>query len=74
MVVNLDLAGVAASSGAACAEGEPVPSFVLEAMGFSPDWSVGGLRLTLGHTNDEADVARVLEVLPPIVERLRADE
>jgi cysteine desulfurase len=62
------------SSGAACAEGEPVPSFVLEAMGLSPEWSIGGLRLTLGRGNDEADVARVLEVLPGIVERLRADE
>jgi len=74
VVVNLDLEGIAASSGAACAEGEPVPSFVLEAMGFSPDWSIGGLRLTLGHMNDEADVMRVLEVLPTIVERLRAIE
>jgi cysteine desulfurase len=72
VVVNLDLDGVAASSGAACADGEPVPSFVLEAMGFSPDWSIGGLRLTLGRSNSEADVARVLEVLPGIVERLRS--
>ena len=52
----------------------PVPSFVLEAMGLSPDWSIGGLRLTLGRVNDEADVTRVLEVLPGIVKRLRADE
>ena len=74
VVVNLDLEGIAASSGAACADGEAVPSFVLEAMGLAPDWSIGGLRLTLGHANDEADVTRVLEVLPGIVERLRADE
>ena len=74
LVVNLDLEGFAASSGAACAEGEPEPAFVLAAMGFPPDWSTGSLRLTLGHANDEADVARVLEVLPGIVERLRAGE
>jgi cysteine desulfurase len=74
VVVNLDLEGIAASSGAACTEGEPVPSFVLEAMGFSPEWSIGGLRLTLGRDNDETDVARVLEVLPRVVEQLRADE
>jgi len=71
-VLNLDLEGIAASSGAACAEGEPEPSFVLAAMGLAPEWSIGSLRLTLGHANDESDVERVLEVLPPIVERLRA--
>jgi len=72
VVLGLDVEGIAASSGAACAEGEPEPSFVLAAMGLSPDWSIGSLRLTLGHANDEADVARVLEVLPAVVERLRA--
>jgi len=72
LVLGLDLEGIAASSGAACAEGEPEPSFVLTAMGLFPDWSIGSLRLTLGHANDEPDVARVLEVLPGIVERLRA--
>jgi cysteine desulfurase len=72
VVLNLDLAGIAASSGAACAEGEPEPSFVLVALGLTPEWSIGGLRLSLGHANDEADVARILEVLPGIVSRLRA--
>jgi cysteine desulfurase len=72
IVLNLDLEGIAASSGAACAEGDPEPSFVLAAMGLSAEWSIGSLRLTLGHSNDEADVARVLEVLPGIVKRLRA--
>jgi cysteine desulfurase len=71
-VLDLDMQGVAASSGAACAEGEPEPSFVLAAMGLPPDWSVGSLRLTLGRSNDEADVERVLEVLPGVIERLRA--
>lgn len=72
VVLNLDLAGIAASSGAACAEGEPEPSFVLVALGLTPEWSTGGLRLSLGHANDEADVARILEVLPGVVRRLRA--
>jgi len=72
VVLNLDLAGIAASSGAACAEGEPEPSFVLVALGLTPEWSVGSLRLSLGHANDEADVARILEVLPGVVRRLRA--
>jgi cysteine desulfurase len=70
-VLELDLEGIAVSSGAACAEGEPEPSFVLEAMGLPPDWSIGSLRLTLGRSNDEADVERVLEVLPGIIQRLR---
>ncbi|TET53533.1 MAG: cysteine desulfurase [Anaerolineales bacterium] len=71
LVLNLDLAGIAASSSAACAAGEPEPSFVLRAMGIPPDWSIGSLRLTLGRGNDESDAARIAEVLPPIVERLR---
>ena len=72
LVLSLDLAGIAASSGAACAAGDPVPSFVLTAMGLLPEWGLGSLRLTLGRANDENDVARVLEVLPGILERLRA--
>jgi cysteine desulfurase len=72
VVLDLDVQGIAASSGAACAEGGPEPSFVLSAMGLSPEWSIGSLRLTLGHANSEEDVARVVEVLPGIVERLRA--
>ncbi len=72
VVVALDLEGIAASSGAACAEGEPEPTAVLMAMGFAPDWGTGSLRLTLGRSNDEADVDRVLKVLPPIIERLRS--
>jgi len=71
IVQALDLDGIAASSGAACAEGEIEPSFVLDAMGFEPEWGVGSLRLTLGRSNEQRDVDRVLEVLPGVVERLR---
>ena len=73
VVLSLDLEGIAASSGSVCVEGEPQPSFVLTAMGFSPDWSIGSLRFTLGQANDESDVSHVLEVLPGIVQRLRAN-
>ncbi len=72
IVVDLDLAGIAASSGAACAEGEPEPSFVLTALGLSPEWSLGALRLTLGRSNDEHDISRVLDALPAIISRLRS--
>ncbi len=72
VVIGLDLEDIAAGSGAACARGEPEPSFVLAAMGLPADWSVGSLRLTLGHANDESDVERVIRVLPGVVERLRA--
>jgi cysteine desulfurase len=74
VVLHLDQEGIAASSGAACAEGEPEPSFVLAAMGLPPEWGIGSLRLSLGHANDKADVARVLETLPGIVAQLRAGE
>jgi cysteine desulfurase len=73
VVIALDLEGIAASSGAACAEGESRPSPVLEAMGIPPEWAIGALRLSLGRQNTETDVDAVLEVLPPIIARLRAE-
>ncbi len=71
LVVALDLEGIAASSGAACLEGEPEPSFVLKAMGLPPEWGIGSVRFSLGRGNTEADVEAVLEVLPRIVAQLR---
>jgi cysteine desulfurase len=71
IVLALDMEDIAASSGAACIEGEPEPSFVLMAMGLAPEWGIGSLRLTLGRSNDEADVDRILEVLPGIIKKLR---
>ncbi|MGD1993431.1 MAG: cysteine desulfurase family protein [Anaerolineae bacterium] len=73
VVVALDLEGIAVSSGAACAGGESVSSFVLEAMGFSPSWGIGAVRFSLGRDNTEADVDEVLKVLPPIIARLRSE-
>lgn len=72
VLMALDLAGVAASSGSACASGAPTPSHVLTAMGFSPAHAMGALRLTLGRENTEADVDFVVETLPGIVARMRA--
>jgi cysteine desulfurase len=72
ILIGLDLLGVAASSGSACASGAPTPSHVLTAMGFDPQDAMGALRLTLGRENTEADVDFVVESLPEIVARLRA--
>jgi cysteine desulfurase len=72
MLLNLDLAGVCASSGSACSSGELEPSHVLLAMGIPPEVAHGSLRLTLGRENTDEDVDYVLEILPGIVEKLRA--
>jgi cysteine desulfurase len=72
LIIALDLAGVAASSGAACTTGSLEPSHVLLAIGLSREVAQGSLRLTLGRSTTEADVSFVLEELPRVVSRLRA--
>lgn len=72
ILLALDLAGVAASSGSACTTGSVEPSHVLVAMGVPADLARGSLRITLGRENRAADIERLLTVLPPIVERMRA--
>ena len=74
MLIALDLAGVAASSGSACATGAPTPSHVLTAMGYGPQEAMGALRLTLGRENTVADVEFVVAKLPEIVARIRGDK
>jgi cysteine desulfurase len=71
VLIALDLAGIAASSGSACTSGSHRPSHVLEAMGVSAKDAVGGLRLTLGHSNTPADVTYLLEKLPQIVSQIK---
>jgi cysteine desulfurase len=71
IILGLDLAGVAVSSGSACTSDAPEPSHVLLAMGMLPNRAQGAIRFSLGRENTEADVDHVLEALPPIVERLR---
>jgi len=72
IIMGLDLAGVAVSSGSACTSAELSPSHVLLAMGVPPAVAQGSIRFGLGRENSDADVDYVLEKLPPIVERLRA--
>ncbi|MDY6875979.1 MAG: cysteine desulfurase NifS [Chloroflexota bacterium] len=72
IIMGLDLAGVAVSSGSACTSAELAPSHVLLAMGVPPAVAQGSIRFSLGRENSEADVDYVLEKLPPIIERLRA--
>ncbi len=72
LLLNLDLKGIAASSGSACTSGSLEASHVLLAMGIPHEIAHGSLRLTLGRKTTEAEIDYLLEVLPPIVEKLRA--
>jgi cysteine desulfurase len=72
IVLGLDLKGVAVSAGSACTSGNVEPSYVLVAMGIALDWAMGSVRATLGRLNTDADIDYVLEVLPPLVERIRS--
>jgi cysteine desulfurase len=71
VLMALDLAGIAASSGSACTSGSLEPSHVLTAMGISEELARGSLRVTLGKENTVAEIDRFLDVLPGIVARLR---
>jgi len=72
LLLNLDLEGIAASTGSACSSGSLEPSHVLLALGLSHQLAHGSLRFTMGLYTTEEDIERVLAVLPPIVARLRA--
>lgn len=71
MLLSLDMKGIAASTGSACTSGSLEPSHVLLAMGVPHEDAHGSLRLTLGKDNTEEDVDYFLEVMGPIVEKLR---
>lgn len=71
IVVALDLEGIAVSTGAACTSGSVQPSAVLLGLGLSRDDARSAVRFSLGRTTTAAEIARVLAVLPPIVERAR---
>jgi cysteine desulfurase len=71
ILLNLDMMGVAASSGSACTSGSLEPSHVLTAMGFSHEVAHGSLRLSLGKENTLEEIEYVLEILPGVVEKLR---
>ena len=69
---ELDRAGVEVSTGSACSSGQQAPSHVLLAMGLSPEEAHASVRFSLGDDNTEEEVDRIGDVLPPVVERLRA--
>ena len=71
LLLMLDMNGICASSGSACTSGSLDPSHVLLSIGLKHEVAHGSLRLSLGENNTEEDVDYILEVLPPIVERLR---
>lgn len=72
LLIGLDLAGIAVSSGSACSSGTLEPSHVLKAMGLSHGRTLGSIRFSLGASNTDAEIDRVIAVLPPLVEKLRS--
>jgi len=72
LLLNLDMKGIAASSGSACTSGSLDPSHVLLAMGLDHATAHGSLRLSLSGFNREEEVDEFLTVFPAIVERLRS--
>jgi cysteine desulfurase len=72
ILLSLDIMGIFASSGSACASKTLQPSHVLLALGLKPEDAHGSLMLTLGRDNTQDDVDRLKSVMPDIVERLRA--
>ena len=72
LLLRLDLAGVAASSGSACTSGALDPSHVLMALGLTEAQAQGSLRLTLGTDTTAEEIDAVLDRLPPIVADLRS--
>jgi len=71
LLLNLDLEGIAVSSGSACTSGSLEPSHVLLAMGIPPEIAQSAIRFSLGWSNTLEDVDYTVEVLPRIVQRLR---
>jgi len=72
LLVLLDLAGIAASLGSACAAGAAEPSHVLGAMGRDEAAARSGLRLSLGPTTTAEEIDRVIATLPQLVAQIRA--
>ena len=71
LLLALDIAGIAASSGSACTSGSIDPSHVLTAIGLPEELAKGSLRLTLGDNNTDDDIDYILKVLPDTVKKLR---
>jgi cysteine desulfurase len=71
LLMLLDSEGFACSSGSACKTGDPRPSEVLTSLGYSSEWALGGLRITLGKDTKEEDVNSFLNIIPNLVNRIR---
>lgn len=71
LLIQLDLAGFACSSGSACKTGSPEPSEVLTAIGLDREWALGSLRLTLGSQTNLVEIDAFIEKLPHLISRLR---
>ncbi|MDR2097792.1 MAG: aminotransferase class V-fold PLP-dependent enzyme [Spirochaetaceae bacterium] len=72
ILLSMDLKGIEASTGSACASGSLDPSHVLMAIGVWPELAHGSIRFSLGWGNTEEDIDYVIETVPPIIARLRA--
>ncbi len=72
LLLQLDLNGIAASSGSACSSGSLEPSHVLLALGLDYELAIGSLRITLGRFTTREHIVRLLDLLPKVVEKLRA--
>lgn len=72
LLLNLDMKGIAASSGSACTSGSLEPSHVLVAMGIPVELTHGSVRFSLGRANTAEEIDYLLEIMPPIVERMRS--
>lgn len=71
ILLNLDMLGIAASSGSACSSGSLDPSHVLLAIGHSHETAHGSIRFSLGKGNNEKEIDYVLEVVPGIIKKIR---
>lgn len=72
ILMLLDQQGFCASAGSACTAGAVEPSHVLIALGVPAERAVGTIRFTVGRSTTSADVERLLDVLPDMIERLRS--
>jgi cysteine desulfurase len=72
VLLLLDQAGIAASSGSACSSGSLEASHVLVALGLPYERAIGSVRFTIGLDTTEADIDYLLDTLPPLIERLRS--
>lgn len=71
LILALDLEGIAVAAGAACTSGSLEPSHVLQVMGWSPESDGGAIRFSLGAGTTEAEIDRVLDLLPGLVQQVR---